>query len=133
MHLNPDQLQQLKTEITTDPKSLGYAPLMAVRNFQGTADKLNAFLVATDTVAREPMETQDVIENIVAADFNSMTTANATKLQVLLSTAQVRIASNAVQSLFSTLFGVNSATMTAFTALKTRRASRAEILFGAGS
>jgi len=131
-HLTTTQLTTLKQELNTDPTARGYAPLLSAVNYQAVADKVNQRILAAGTVAREPMETADLIESIDSGNFNQLTTANATKLGILLSTATVRIASTQVQGLFSALFGAGSVTMTNFAALKTRPASRTEVLFGVG-
>ena len=130
-HLTLLQHQQLKTEINTDPTSQAYA--LALGNYDALVIKLNNRVLSAGTVAREPMETQDLIDSINSTEYNSMTTANATKLQVLFSTARVRIASNAIQSLLGTVFPSGGTTLTAFTALKVRPASRVEVLFGVGT
>lgn len=96
----------LKNEITTDPAGLGYVALSAAGDDQGIADALN--LVRTGT----------------AADGKSYSLFQG---QVLDATRQN------VRAIIVGIFSGMTATVSALTALASRNASRAEVLFGQGA
>ena len=132
-HLTQPQLVQLKTEITTDPTARGYAAPYTAGNDGAVAVLLNTRSAAAGTVAREPMLTQDFIEHFDQTEWNTMSTADATKLALLLSSQFVKVGNATVRGLLKALWPANGPTRAAIDALATRPASRAEVLFGAGT
>ena len=124
----------LKTEIQQDPKAMGLAPLVAAGNDQGIADLLNSVTSSgTGTTFRNNIQAKEIINAIVAADFAALTALQLAQLQAI--TAQgILDATNAnARAIFLNIFVGMTNTVSALTALASRVASRAELLFGAGT
>lgn len=139
MSLTPAQAQQLKTELTTDPKGYGYA---LTTNQDALAALLNQ-VRAGEPQPQTVLTTRTLVAAIVPAEFNTiMGTSEATTgqirawyLQVLASAGSVDLSNGNVQAALTLIFPQASCptTFAAVQALYTRPGSRAESLFGAGA
>lgn len=127
--------QELKTELTTDPASLGYAALIKVGSDGGLADALNLPRSgASFAQFRSNVAPSEILHAVAPADFANANQLAVSKLQLILapgvvdaSLANVR---GSLQALFS---GASQATRDALLAVCTRQGSRAEKLFGPGT
>jgi hypothetical protein len=136
----------LRTELTTDPLNLGYAPLLAVANDWAIADLLNAKQYRGPVPLRE-LSAYCVTQGILGAcEAVATDTQNPVELRGLchtvltlirddfrLETADVDAA--AFGAAADALIGVgimSAGQKTAMLAMAANRASRAEVLFGAG-
>ncbi len=131
----------LKTELTTDPKSLGYAPLLTATNDAGCAALLNATTGNGAATVNLPSLTHDQFALLIAPvvmSLGSATTALQTKWTPMLNLI------SGIQSvtLNSTILGMINALSSDFpteltaaqiTSATTKTGSRAEVLFGVGT
>lgn len=126
----------LKSEILTDPVNVGYAPFVTSGQDQAIADLLNAKTGnGVGQVPREPISAADFIAAINATEMATLTALQLTQVQIIAGASTVNIGDSDVQAWVSQTFGQVTApnTRTTLTALATRIASRAEVLFGAGT
>lgn len=150
MALTPAQYQTLKTELLTDPRGYGYAPLRTSGSDNALADLLNLVRDGTNTGPAIPIRRVDVLSKELweAIDVGDMTALPGSPTAAQLSTERRQLAwltglpaiprirllnddgSNtpAVTNLLA-IFPV-SGTRTRITALASRNGSRAEELFG---
>ena len=135
MILTDAQLVELKAEIDTDPKNLGYAglkdePVAALLNEIGLS-------VPPEILPNTSVAVKDVLD---AVDGSELSAVNINGLQFFLSRLQTASGSidisqgSPIKGQVAAIFTVGNApnSRTALDALKTREASRAEILFGSG-
>lgn len=130
----PINYATLKTELTTDPRAYGYAPLYNSGNDQGLADLLNTVRDGTNGTAislnRGTISTQELVEAIVQSEMPT----NASQRDWLLmvcSGARVRVdTGSTARSGLLAIFAAGSTTRANLTAASSRNGSRAEELFG---
>jgi hypothetical protein len=131
----------LKTELTTDPKSLGYAPLLTATNDAGCAALLNATTGNGAATVNLPSLTHDQFALLIAPvvmALGSATTALQTKwtpMLQLLGGVQTVMLNQTVMGLINALSAgfPTQLPASAITAATTKTGSRAEVLFGAGT
>lgn len=133
MALTDEQLVELKTELDTDPKSLGYDG----KSDPECAELLNEVGLSEETIANDTALIHDVMD---AVDADELTSVPINKLQFFLArmgngetTVDVSTGSPMVSQVVD-IFGGGVApnTLAALNALTERDASRAEVLFGSG-
>ena len=125
-------LQQIRTEIDTDPKTLGYATLWAQTNGpEAVAAKMNEAGASAETIFKGYVQTEEILAEIVLADYNALTAAQKTTLDQFLRGSRVKTGSSNMRATIAALFPAG-ATRTALIALASRSASRAEVLWGEG-
>ncbi len=141
------QLTQLKTELQTDPSSLGYAAPLAAGTMAALAGLLNQPR-ASIRIRRADIASSEVAIAIEVTDFTSLQ-ANPTAAQLsserrylawltaILAVPAVRLLNNdgsntPVITNFQAMFPAGSGTRTRLLALAERDGSRAEQLFGVG-
>ena len=132
-------LAVLKTELTTDPNSYGYAPLIAIGSDQGCADAVNLIRIAIQ-INRPNVAPIEILEAISVDDFiatgqsvlmgswfESLTQFSI--IRILKENGQdTRVMTNIMKILKN-----GTASETRIRALSVRAGSRAEQLFGSGS
>ena len=125
----------LKTEITTDPKALGYAPYVASGSDGSIADLLNA--MGTDVITIPDYTKEQFSTGIIPAVLALATASTAlqSKWDRLLSMtlAQSVIHYSVAAPLLSILVSDGLITQSQIDAFTKRPGSRAEVLFGAGT
>lgn len=124
MPLSDAQLQALKTEVTTDPETLGYTG-----DDVADADLLNGGV--TRQVQRETVSSREVVEAIIPGDWTGIADATRQHLLLALGLDQINVKAPNIRSLFQTAFQSTN-TLTALQALQNRDGTRAEELFGVG-
>lgn len=126
----------LKTEIATDPLTLGYGAIVAKGDDASVATVLNASLTAAvpnSAQFRSNVTPAEVIDAIAPADFTAATALQVAKLQLILLPGVVDCTKANVRGALQGLFAAASqATKNALIAVVSRQGSRAEMLFGAG-
>lgn len=122
-------LAALKTELQTDPTSLGYASSMASGTDWALADLLNAVRQTID-IDRGVIPSYEIINATAVAEWTALSAAEKQRYQTLTGAGQVDSANVNVRASFNQMFAGGTATRTALTALLTRKGSRAEQLFG---
>ena len=129
----PINYTQLATEITTDPKVLGFAALVAVGNDAAIAAALNLVRVGVDyQINRLPVPAYEIFEQIVPSEWAALTAAEKQRIQTLLSMGTVDPRGTNTRQAFQDAFGVGTTTRANLIAYLKRQASRAEVLFGDG-
>lgn len=137
-------LQQLKTELNTDPQTYGYAPLIAAQDYGGLADLLNKKRDGTDGKPRIDIPRPDItpLELFLAIDVRDFggapgTLGGAWFQSIMRLTAIPLLNSDGSTSLIKA--GLDQylqdgrGSQTRLNALAKRIGSRAEQLFGFGT
>lgn len=127
--------ENLNAELTVDPLSLGYAPLVAA----GEDAQIAAILNATEgsgvgTVPHEPIAPNDFIALLDPDELDSLTALELAQIQVYEAAGSINFGAPNVQAWLNKVFDNGSCpnTHAALNAKFNRVASRAEVLFGAG-
>lgn len=134
MALTTVQLVALKSELTADPKALGYPALLTVGNQQGCADLLN-LIHATGgdyQVNNEPVAPSRIVTQITPEDFQTMTTSQQGQLALLFVIPSLDLSDDNTFDNLSNCFPNEGQTITNLTLLKKRQGARGEVLFGNG-
>jgi hypothetical protein len=126
--LSATQLAALGTELSTDPKALGYSGLQN----QAAADKLNQVGASSETVNPGTLQSYLIVDAIVSSEWTVLSQANKDLLNFYLQQPTVDTTSSNVRSAIGGIFAAG-ATRTALLALVNRPASRGEVLFGPGT
>jgi len=125
-------LVALKTELTTDPTALGYAPAIALGDDAKPAQLINR--PAGTAFFRSDVTIHDIVAAFAPADFAALTALQIAKLQLLfsgVSTIDLTVATNRT-ILQAIVAGASAPTLAALVAMAKRGGSRAETLFGVG-
>ncbi len=121
----------LKSELQTDPTTLGYAAAIASGSDNILANLLNAVSQSIN-INRTTVPNSEIFNAIDATDYAGLAAAKKTDLQLVLTPDVITITNANVRTILASIFGAGSATRTALLALQTRKGSRAEQLFGSG-
>lgn len=117
-------LQVLRTEIDTDPKSLGYEG----KTSQEITDLLNTVGLSAETVDAGVIDAYEVVNALEGTDVAALTTLQLQRLSLVVSAGLVDISAAKIQSFLAGLFGAGTDTRTNLIALGQKSASRAEVL-----
>ncbi len=131
----PFTIPQLLTELQTDPAALGYAAKVNVGADGDLAGLINAIgATAAFNKFRNDITIHDVNDSIVPADFAALTSLQIDKIRLVF-TGTDRIDANSAntRAIFLGIFSAMPNTVTALTAMATRKGSRAEVLWGTGT
>lgn len=138
-------LAALKTELTTDPRSYGYAPLVSSSNYLGLKALVNQ-IRATIQVKRADITASEILEAIDTSDFQTSPAPVTGAIAWFESSTQqsslrltnddgsdTRVLKN-LKNLFlpNGAAGANPQTRARLNAIALRDGSRAEELFGVG-
>lgn len=133
-------LSTLKIELATDPKGLGYAPLVAVGNDQAVADLLNAKTgPGAEAISLAVIPKGDFLLGIAPAAMVLATKDDATQRRwdrlIALASAsdQIRVGSPTIQGLLAQAVGEGLLAQGQVDGFTKRVGSRAEVLFGPGA
>lgn len=120
----------LKTEILTDPATLGYQPFIDIGNDQAIAELLNS-LTDVDTL-RKNIKREEIFNNIIFADYLLLSDAKRALLSLIfqLTDGEIDATNSAIQEAFAEVFGNTSTTYTQLTVMATRKQTRAEVVLG---
>ena len=128
---NPADLASLKSEVNTDPISMGYDPVGPTQQILKLLNESDNN-VGADTISR-PFDASAMIDALVPTELDAQqTNAKAAEYTHIL----VELAAFSDISVYKTkwrsMFAANSDTVAALDA-QVRAISRAEVLFGAGT
>lgn len=128
-------LAALTTEISSDPKGLGYSTLAG--NAASIADRMNTSPepIATnqqEQIYRTQVSSQTLLAGIVLSEFSALTQANRDYCTMLFSAANVSTGDANVRTQLAAIFGAGTTSRTNLLAAAQKNASRAEALFGDG-
>lgn len=118
--------QTLKTEINTDPKTLGYAG----KSDYEISVLMNTPGASSESLFRSYTPVEDLVACIVRSEYDALVAAGKTYLDMVFSGTKVKTGDATLRSQMGQLFGVGTASRANLTAAASRAASRAEILFG---
>jgi hypothetical protein len=121
----------LKTELQTDPGSLGYAAHITAGNDSALAELLNRTRAAIN-IDRDVIPTREIFEAIVPAEWGLTSPIERERVSMILSLGEVDMRGTNTRAALGGAFGAGTTTRANFQALQQRRGSRAEMLFGAG-
>lgn len=117
----------LANEINTDPKALGYAG----KSDYEISQIMNTPGASAETLFRSYTPVEDIIAAIVRSEYDALAAAGKTYLnEVVLKSAKVKTGDATLRTQIAQLFGAGTQTRTNLTAVASRAASRAEVLFG---
>lgn len=119
----------LASEIASDPRGLGFAG----RSDYDIASLLNVPGGSGETIFRSYVDTEDIVAGIVRAEYDALAAAGKTYLnEVVLKARRVKTGDATLRGQVAALFGAGTTTRANLTAVASRPASRAEVLFGEG-
>ena len=128
---SPADLLALKTEIATDPISMGYD---SDATQIGVLDRLNdpALNIGGETISKnvEDILFADVAEAINQAEYTALNEYNKEWIKMLITRTNGSASLLDYKSKLLSIFGAGSATRINLVALLPKLATRAEILFG---
>lgn len=116
----------LGTEITTDPKGLGYAG----KSDYEIATLLNTPGLSSETIFRGYTPIEEVVACLVAAEVTALSTANQTLLDKLLRGSRLKTGDANLRTAMGAVFANGTTSRANLIAVASRPASRAEALFG---
>lgn len=125
-------LAALKTEITTDPETLGYAAPLAAGQTGDVAALLNASNAAIRT-DRDLVPAHEIFEAIVQSEWAALDAQEKSRIALVLSMSEVNVKGTNTRAAFTEAFANGTGTRTALVALLTKDGTRAEQLFGSGA
>jgi hypothetical protein len=127
--------QLLKVEIQSDPNALGYAALVAAKNWSGIADVLNNPANGQSTSVAY-VNAQDLQNAVVASEYLALNQQQRDLWQAIITAAQGSVAinsSNIKAQALAVYTSSAAATRSNLAALQFKQASRGEVLFGIGT
>ncbi len=126
-------ISALRSELLTDPVSLGYAGAIA------TGDQNTVFMLLNTPfsgggfqVNRDPVPPEAVFGAIHPDDYAAMTTTELTRLQVIMTLPSIDLADTSTHTIVDGLFQTGSITRQNILVLQYRDGSRSEVLWGEG-
>ena len=128
-------LTALATEVTTDPKGLGYSTLEG--NSASIADRMNTSpepIAAgqQEQIYRTRVESRDLMAGIVLSEFAALTQANRDYCQMLFGAQYVNTGDANVRTQLGAIFAAGTTSRTNLNNAAQKQASRAEALWGDG-
>lgn len=123
----------LKTELLTDPASLGYAPHITAGDDNGLADLINmARSGGAYLVNRDPVTPGRLFAQIDPTEYAGLTTTNLQRLATAFAVPTLDLSVSNVLGILTGVFPNGSLTNQAIVTLSKRAGSRAEVLWGPG-
>jgi hypothetical protein len=125
----------LITEVTTDPKGLGYAAQSG--NSASIADLMNTSpepiaAGSQEQIFRNRAESRDLMAGIVLSEFAALTQANRDYCTMLFSSPQVNTGDANVRTQATAIFAAGTTSRTNLVAAAQKNASLSEALWGDG-
>ena len=128
-------LQQIRTEIDTDPKSLGYAAMLDDTNRdEAIANRLNELGAANpdETLFKAYTPMEDILAAIVLADYTALSATAKTTLEQFTRGPKLKSGDANMRATMAGIFPV-STTRTNLINISSRVCTRAEFLWGEGT
>jgi hypothetical protein len=126
--------QQIRTEIDTDPKGLGYTTLKAQSNGpEAVAAKMNEVGASSETLTPAWTDTTEVLAVLVGTEIVALSQANRDMLTILTSTARIKTGSATLRAAIAAIFASGTTSRANLVALTTKSCSRAAALWGEGT
>lgn len=109
--------QILKNELINDPLGRGYSSMTS-------AAAAVSLSTVNRTRSRSVISAYEVVDAIVPAEWNILTTAEQRRIELIISAGQVNVLNANVRAAFLAAFGAGTATRTNLAALQTENISR---------
>lgn len=121
-------ISQLKIELATDPKTLGYYSM----SDKVAANKLNEIGASSETIDRDWIDSERVMRNVDKVEYFALTQQERDMFHMLMVHERLRIDNAKIRGLMTKPWASQVGTITkdAMVALRIKSATRAEILFG---
>lgn len=123
-------LTDLKAELDTDPKALGYAAHVTSGSTAALARMLNEVGLSGESIDVESVSVDDAKHALDYVEVGSLTADKRGELAILLSGVRLKVKNANVRNAFADIFAGGSNSRAALIALQDRSAARAEVLFG---
>jgi len=128
-------MSALMSELTNDPKALGYAAMGqnsdALANLMNTAPEPIA-AGQQEQIYRNYADTRDLVSGLILTEVAALTQANRDYLSMVFSTAQVKTGDTNLRTQMGSVFAAGTTSRTNLTNAAQKNASRAEALWGDG-
>jgi hypothetical protein len=124
--MTPEQLTALKTELTTDPASIGYAALKD--DHEALAKRINNAPRQVGNAGDKPTSVLLNVFDLAELKAALVVPGKASLLQLVCSMPSVDLDSKDLRAIVADVFGSPSKTLTAFNKLAKRDGKRAEEL-----
>jgi len=128
-------MSALMSELTNDPKALGYAAMGqnsdALANLMNTAPEPIA-AGQQEQIYRNYADTRDLVSGLILTEVAALTQANRDYLSMVFSTAQVKTGDTNLRTQMGSVFAAGTTSRTNLTNAAQKSASRAEALWGDG-
>lgn len=127
--MTDQQIAALSAEIANDPAGIGYADSVGAGDNAAIVDLLNE-VRAEIQVDRETVESHEVYEAMVPAEWTALSAAEKQRVQTVLSMGRVNVQGTNTRASLAAAFGPATVTRANLLAMQQRDGSRAEQLFG---
>jgi len=128
-------MSALMSELTNDPKALGYAALGqnsdALANLMNTAPEPIA-AANQEQIFRNYADTRDLVAGLVLTEVAALTQGNRDYLTMVFSTVQVKTGDSNLRTQIGTVFAAGTTSRTNLNNAAQKNATRAEALWGDG-
>jgi hypothetical protein len=128
-------MSALMSELTNDPKALGYAAMGqnsdALANLMNTAPEPIA-AGQQEQIYRNYADTRDLVAGLILTEVAALTQANRDYLSMVFSTVQVKTGDTNLRTQMGSVFAAGTTSRTNLTNAAQKNASRAEALWGDG-
>lgn len=121
-------LGQLKTELATDPKGLGYSSL----SDREAANKLNEVGASSEMVDVVQVSALEMQSTVVGSEFASLSATAQRAWLAIVGLGRVPVKNINLRGQILSIWGASTTTRTNLATLQTKSATRAEVLFGEG-
>lgn len=125
----PINYPALLTEITTDPRTLGYAG----KSDSQIADLLNTPGASAETIFKAYTDTADVVAGIVRTEWNSLAAQEKQFLDLLCGSPKLKTGDANLRTSMAGIFANGTTSRANLIAAASKPAARAEVLFGEGT
>jgi hypothetical protein len=124
---------QIRAELDSDPKSLGFATLrLQTNNAEACAARLNEVGASSETLTPMWTSSDEVKAVLVGTEILALDQAHRDMLAILTSTVRIKTGSLTLRTAVAAIFGGATTSRANLIALTTKSCSRAEALWGEG-
>jgi hypothetical protein len=124
-------IAQLKTEITTDPKSIGYSASFAMGDDTGVASKLNSTYAGVGTVWHSSVPAASILGGMLWSEVSAWSQTQWEAVSTLLIPLKIDASNANIRNMFSGIFSAATASLANISAAaKIVNPSRAQELWG---
>lgn len=127
-------IAQLKTELTTDPKGLGYSASYNSGDAQTTANIINHHYSGVGTVWKKSVPASDILGSLVWSEVSAWSQTQWEAINAMLAPLKVDASNTNVRTFFAGILSTATASLANISvAAQVVSASRAQELWGDGT